>query len=51
MRELIGEDYEKMTAGERNSIFTTLIEPDLETAVEYHKIKKISHNIFEKLKN
>lgn len=42
MTELIGPDYSEMPDGRKNLIFTTLIFPDLDTAVEHGSLKKIS---------
>lgn len=42
MRDLMGPDYDQMDEGKRNLIFTTLVEPDLEHAVELGVLKKAS---------
>lgn len=48
MKELIGEDYDEMPEGTRNMIFTTLIEPDLETAVEQGILKRTGEDQYER---
>lgn len=48
MRELIGTDYDTMSEKTQNIIFTTLIKPDLETAVEDGLLKEIAEEEYEK---
>lgn len=40
MKELIGDDYDAMTEPTRNMIFMTLIQPELEAAIEYGIVKE-----------
>ncbi|MDO8523408.1 MAG: hypothetical protein Q7S12_03970 [bacterium] len=48
MQELIGEDYDAMPNGTKNLIFTTLIKPDLETAVDGGTLKQVSEQEYER---
>ncbi len=48
MKALIGNDYETLDGGTRNLIFTTLIQSDLETAVEIGELTQIATDEWQK---
>jgi hypothetical protein len=47
MLELIGDDYDTLSDGKKNTIWTSLIEPDIEEAIEKGVLRRKENDSFE----